>query len=194
MFKYILAVFTLLFAGPVFAADCSYDGPAMLALDLKAFDQDMKGGWRPLADMPECRPQAADLIRAWREAHAANLSAEDNQSLTWHEGQLRAALNDYAGAIPLISVMLTHQDEAMRDYAAATVAFLKRDKPALLAVRQQMTQVPKPEGFDEAAVDYEQKYHQKVIWPDNLDVVDGLIACFDKPYAEAYGSTCRPAS
>ena len=194
MLKFILPVFTLLFAAPAFAADCSYDRPAMLALDLKAFDQDMKGGWRPLADIAECRPQAADLIKAWREAHAADLSVDDNQSLTWHEGQMRAALGDYAGAIQLLSVTLNHQDEAMRDYAAATVDFLKRDKPALLAVRQQMTQVPKPDGFDEAAADYEQKYHEKVTWPDNLDVVDGLIACFDKPYAEAYGATCRPAS
>ncbi|MEM1246425.1 MAG: hypothetical protein AAGK22_08635 [Acidobacteriota bacterium] len=28
-------------------------------------------------------------------------------------------------------------------------------------------------------------------WPPNLDVVDGLLRCFDRPYAEAYGASCR---
>ena len=27
-----------------------------------------------------------------------------------------------------------------------------------------------------------------------LPVLDGLIACFDKPYGEAYGQDCRPAA
>jgi hypothetical protein len=30
-----------------------------------------------------------------------------------------------------------------------------------------------------------------VSWPPNLDVVDGLSACFNLPYAEAYGAACR---
>jgi hypothetical protein len=28
-------------------------------------------------------------------------------------------------------------------------------------------------------------------WPMNLDVLDGLIACFDRPYSEAYDAKCR---
>src|SRR3546814_17902844 len=28
-------------------------------------------------------------------------------------------------------------------------------------------------------------------WPPNIEVVDALVACFNKPYKEAYGPTCR---
>jgi hypothetical protein len=28
-------------------------------------------------------------------------------------------------------------------------------------------------------------------WPPNLDVLDRLLTCFDRPYREAYGD-CRP--
>jgi hypothetical protein len=31
----------------------------------------------------------------------------------------------------------------------------------------------------------------KVRWPPNLDVVEGLVHCFNKPYRVAYGSECR---
>ncbi|MGN6366364.1 hypothetical protein [Asticcacaulis taihuensis] len=102
------------------AADCQYDHSQLLALDYKAFDHD---GWRPLAATDGCKQAAADLIRDYRQAHP-DLSADDRRSLTWHEGQMRAAFGDYAGAIPLFSA--ENPDRAMRDYATATVAFLKQ--------------------------------------------------------------------
>ena len=49
-------------------AECSYDREAMLKLDVNAFDQDTRGGWRMLADRG-CFTVAADLIRAYRTAH-----------------------------------------------------------------------------------------------------------------------------
>ena len=163
--------------------DCTYDRPALLAEDVKAFDQDMHGGWRPLADRG-CLREAADLIAAWRGAHP-DLPAEQAMGIAWHEGQMRAAFGDNAGAIVDLSLSLKKPEPEMRDYAAATIAFLKHDRPGLLAARAALVAEPKPEGFDTAAAD-----DKTLVWPLNLDVVDGLIACFDKPYKEAYGH-CR---
>ncbi|MGN6366365.1 hypothetical protein [Asticcacaulis taihuensis] len=66
--------------------------------------------------------------------------------------------------------------------------FLNNDKPALLAARAQLLAEPKPEGWDEAVAELKAS-GETIQWPLNLEVVDGLILCFDKPYAEAYG--CR---
>ncbi|MCR6659422.1 MAG: hypothetical protein NVV72_08770 [Asticcacaulis sp.] len=179
---FLAALGFLAVASSAHAADCQYDHSQLLALDYKAFDQD---GWRPLADADGCKQAAADLIRDYRQAHP-DLSADDRRSLIWHEGQMRAAFGDYAGAIPLLST--ENPDPAMRDYAMATIAFLKHDKPALLAARTQLIAEPKPEGWDEAVAELKAS-GETIQWPLNLEVVDGLILCFDKPYAEAYG--CR---
>jgi hypothetical protein len=32
---------------------------------------------------------------------------------------------------------------------------------------------------------------QKMRWPMNIDVVEGLLNCFGQPYDVAYGRTCR---
>ena len=74
----------------------------------------------------------------------------------------------------------------------ATIAFLKRDKAQLLENRAKLAALPKPEGHDARVAAFEKKYGQPgPSWPPNLDAVDGLIACFDKPYAEAYSFACR---
>ncbi len=183
-----LMVFGLAFAEGSTPPDCTYDRPALLAEGLKAFDQDLHGGWRPLADKG-CLREAADLIAAWRAAHP-DLSAEQAMGIAWHEGQMRAAFGDNAGAIADLSLSLKKPEPEMRDYVAATIAFLKHDRPGLLAARAALVAEPKPDGFDAAAADA-RAHGDVVTWPLNLDKVDGLIACFDKPYKEAYG--CRPS-
>ncbi len=167
--------------------DCTYDRPALLAEDVKAFDQDMHGGWRPLADRG-CLHEAADLIAAWRAVHT-ELPADRAMGMAWHEGQMRASFGDTAGAIADLSLSLKHPDPAFRDYAAATIAFLKHDRPGLLAARAALAAEPKPDGFEAAAADAKARYGEAVVWPLNLEKVDALIACFDKPYSAAYG--CR---
>ena len=65
-------MFGLLFALAVAAAapsECSYDREVTLSLGFKQFDQDLAGGWRPLADKPDCRMAAADLLAAYRTVH-----------------------------------------------------------------------------------------------------------------------------
>ena len=75
------------------APDCSYDLEAMLALDWRAFDQDMNGGWRPLS-YAGCDLEAAELIRRWRYEKREHISV-----LYWHEGQLRANIGQTQEAV-----------------------------------------------------------------------------------------------
>ncbi|REM04450.1 hypothetical protein DSI28_13020, partial [Mycobacterium tuberculosis] len=53
-------------ACPAFAVDCAVDRAAMLALTPEQFDQDLRGGWRPMAEKAQCQLAAADLIAAYR--------------------------------------------------------------------------------------------------------------------------------
>ena len=96
--------------------------------------------------------------------------------IAWHEGQMRAAFGDNTGAIDDLSLSLKSPDPAFRDYVAATIAFLKHDRPGLLAARAALAAEPRPDGFDAAAADAKARYGQVVVWPINLDKVDGLIA------------------
>jgi hypothetical protein len=175
----------------------------MLSLDEQAFDQDLAGGgggWRKLAGMPGCELVAADLLADYRRAHPASSS-----TLTWHEGQMRAFAGDYGHAIGLLESARKppEQDKGgWNPYVDATVAFLARNKTGLLSSRDRLAVVafpsdtdmpPLKNGYIEIPAQDGQPA-MKIRWPPNLDVVDGLIACFDKPYAQAYGSAaCRPS-
>lgn len=175
---------------------CSYDKAAMLALDENAFDQDTSnggGGWRKISNIPGCEAAAADLIAAYRKEHSL-----DKAILKWHEGQMRAFAGQTAQAIELLSS--ARKDEPSQDawnlYVDATVAFLRKDQPALLESMDALKRVPAPESFGPVKGGYVEVSMQngqktKMRWPMNIDVVKGLVACFDKPYGEAYGSACR---
>ena len=84
-------------AEPPKAPDCSYDRDAMLAMEPDAFDQDMEGGWRTLADRG-CHREAADLLAAY----AALPKAAGNSMILWHEGQMRAEAGQYPQAVALL--------------------------------------------------------------------------------------------
>ena len=184
-------------------AQCSYDQVQLMALDEQHFDQNLSNGgsgWRALAHRPGCELIAADLIRDYRKVN-------NNQSspLLWHEAQLRANAGDYKHAIP---VMEQSRESEKKDYIGwyyyvdATIAFLRRDRVALADARAKLAKVqlkpgsgfpPVKNGFVE--IHYDNGLTRKMRWPLNLDVVDGLIRCFDKPYRTAYGSKdCRSAS
>ena len=45
----------------------------------------------------------------------------------------------------------------------------------------------------QAAERFKATYGRELAWPLNLDVVDGLIACFGEAYSKAYGD-CRPGA
>lgn len=178
-------------------SQCGYDKAAMLALDENAFDQDLSnggGGWRKIANIAGCEVAAADLIAAYKKKHGL-----DKPILNWHEGQMRASAGQTERAIALLSSARKNEagQEAWNAYVDATVAFLRKDKPVLLAARERLMKVPAPDvlgpvkdGYVEVSMDNGQK--MKMRWPMNIEVVDGLVACFDRPYRQAYGSDCRP--
>jgi hypothetical protein len=186
---------------PAPPVDCSYDKAAMLALDENAFDQDVGnggGGWRALEGRPGCEAATAELLAAYRAAHP-----EGSTTLAWHEGQVRADLGQDEQAIALFEAA---RKPAERDlagwnlYVDASIAFLKHDRAALQAARDALAQVAYPGGdgapaLKDGYVEFPAVDGQpamRVRWPPNIDVVDGFLACFDKPYKEAYRSECRP--
>lgn len=175
---------------------CAHDRARLLALDENQFDQDLAGGWRTLASTPGCALVAADLLRDYREAHHP-----DSGLLFWHEAQVRADAGQYAEAIALMkrAYKPAAQDGAgWNPYVDATIAFLRRDRAALRQARAALAAVPPPvgasvppvvDGYMEA--DFADGSKRKIRWPPNIDVVEGLENCFDKPYVDAYTDVCR---
>lgn len=180
----------------VTGAPCSYDRKALLALDEKAFDQDLEGGWRTVANIPGCELAAADLLAAYRAEHPRS-----GGIVAWHEGQMRASAGQYERAVPLLESARkpVNQDTyGWNYYVDATVAFLRHDKPGLLAARRRLANVAYPQDASPLKDGYmvipgqPGRPARRVRWPPNIEVVDALINCFDKPYSEAYGPACRP--
>lgn len=141
-----------------------------LDLPYEKFDQVMGSGWRALADN-ECYGEAALLI----EAYMKHNSAQEN-SLKWHLFQMRAFLNDYAGALELVDdVLLTPEKQAKvrlawNEYVLANAAFLRRDLVQLRQHRENIAKVKDDHKGNEM----------------NLNVVDRLISGFDSTYEQAY--------
>jgi hypothetical protein len=174
---------------------CAYNRAALLALSYDRFDQDLNGGWRYVSNGEGCGLVAADLIAAYRDVNAPKLTPYNVKLLNWHEAQLRASAGQVAESISLFERTFDpHPGQtAWNDYVRATLAFMRGDRPALLAARDSLARTPKPEGFEEMRRQFREKFGSEFRWPANLDVVDGLIACFGKPYREAYsGEACRP--
>lgn len=175
---------------------CEYDRARLLALDENQFDQDISGGWRALASTPGCALVAADLLHDYREAHH-----KDSGLLFWHEAQVRADAGQYPEAIALMKRAYKPADADKAGwnlYVDATIAFLRRDKNALEQARAKLAAVQPPvgagippviNGYMEA--DFADGSKRKIRWPINIDVVEGLENCFDKPYVEAYNDACR---
>lgn len=186
-----LAVSTALFQAP--EGSCIEDRESLLALDQQAFDQDLVGGWRPIAQRDGCRLAAAELIREYRErALAAGSTVEDVHILFWHEGQLRAFEGQRREAGELFR--RSFSESSSRSwvlYAQASIAYLEGDREAAESARAALSELPVPEGWAEEAAAVRKEHGFEMKWPPNLDVVDGMLRCFDKPYSEAYGSACR---
>jgi hypothetical protein len=174
---------------------CAFDKVALLALDEQSFDQDLAnggGGWRGLASKQECELVAADLIAEYRSAR--NL---ESPLLFWHEGQLRAFSGQYAQAISLLknSYKPKQQDFGWNAYADATIAFLRSDRQELDKALANLKSTPAPpdETLKDGKLEMTLSDGTKttMLWPLNVDVVEGLQRCLGKPYREAYSSACR---
>ncbi len=179
---------------PAFADECTVDRSAMLALTPDQFDQDLQGGWRPMAEKAECQLAAADLIAAYR----AQPKAADNTTMIWHEAQLRAEAGQNARAVALMRQTYRPAPDAggWNPYVDASIALIEKDRPALAAARAALAALPAPpeanvkDGFFSFAMPNGEVV--KVAWPPNLDVVDAFVRCFGQSYRQAYSSQrCR---
>jgi len=181
-------------------AGCMVDLKSMLELSPYDFDQTEKG-WRSLDAKPGCHVAAADLIATYRRANWGKIDANGVAISYWHEGQARAIGGEtklaiplllagvnpgFTGAGPEVDRQSSPLGMANAQYALATVAFLQADLATLKLARARLAELPAPESYK--GIRPEPVGAAK--WPPNLNVVDGLIACFGKPYAVAYG--CRP--
>ncbi len=168
---------------------CGVDQKVAMELDEQSFDQDATRGWRPLA-RPGCFIAAADLISAWRERHPGH-----GTLLYFHEAQMRAAGGQYEPAADLFAKARSGPNEWRIDtgwnhYVNASIAFVQRDLPGLNRARATLAALPIPAeqpGVAEAA----KLEPRPESWPPNIDVVDGLVRCFNKSYADAMQGSCR---
>jgi hypothetical protein len=150
---------------------------ALLNLDYHAFDQTLPdGGWRKYVGCPTL---TRDLIDAYTARHESTLAKQDWDVLVWHSGQLTAMAGDYAGAIAKMEKTFKPNEKPTdtflwNAYAKATIAFLKRDRPALISDRKELARGTSPlNGL-------------------NLRKVDAFIRCFDSSYDNAYAEKCQP--
>ncbi|WP_202412637.1 hypothetical protein [Duganella lactea] len=165
-------------------------------MEEKQFDQDMSGGWRALAYKPGCSIVAADLLRDYREVHHS-----DSGILFWHEAQVRASAGQYPEAVALMKRAYKPADAdkaGWNPYVDATIAFLLRDRTALEQAKAKLAAVQPPAGSGLPPVvngyielDLPDGSKNRFRWPLNIDVVEGLENCFDKPYVDAYEDVCR---
>jgi len=178
----MFALALLLFASAP-EPDCRYDREALIALDAHSFDQDLTGGWRALQERG-CIAQAADLIRDYREAEPQT----DPGLLAWHEGQLRAILGQNDAAIMLFGAARKPASQDIigwNHYVDGSIAFLRHDRAALQRARETLAALPRPAELPLIKMNGQSV---PMSWPLNLNVLDGFLKCFDRPYQQAYAT------
>lgn len=168
----------------------------MLAQDVVTFDQTEGEGWRRLDDAG-CFIEAAEILRDWRASNTGDFSLDDPgdrlllRILAWHEAQMWAFGGRTELSLPIFEssyvVGESNSDAAWNLYVAGTIAFLHRERPALEAATAELAAIPPPPGWGNAVGADGQPI--SLPWPQNLDVLEGLLRCWDRPYAEAY--LCR---
>lgn len=197
------ALFVIVIAG---VAACSHHGgethsdcleglPHLARLSPEGFDQMRGSGWRMVAEQDRCKAPAADLIRAYRRYRAADVEESGlGSALLWHEGQLRAMVGQTEQAVALMEQARSDGRPEWDLYIDATIGFLRRDRDVVRNARAALVELPEPEWFKRAAADAQPAHQTELTWPMNLDVIDGLLNCFNRPYAQAYEEQCRPGA
>ena len=158
----------------------------MLALDQADFDQDLSGGWREVSYRAGCELAASDLLRDYRNQKLAAGDKKNLNILYWHEGQMRASAGETDAALELFR-QTYKQSQSWNYYVDGTIAFLENDRSALLAARNALAALPEPDHWDEMVRNTQEKFGFSPKWPNNLNVLEGFVICFGKPYSEAYG-------
>lgn len=184
----LVLLLVAVFAAPAQANDyctmSSTERESLLALPFKQFDQQQGSGWRPLY-ASKCYTEAALLLKEYVKRHPR--TARDQYMLPFHTGQLFALAGEHTEAIRwMVKGYSSDKFDPINwnAFVDANVAFLKHDYQELLKQRNLINQEP-------AMADRPGVPKWAVGKKMNLDVVDGFIACLEKPYYVAYGDECR---
>lgn len=180
--------------------DEEYD--RLMTLPQKDFDQDFRGGWRAVSRQEDCNSVAGYLIEDYIQKHDI-IPLSGNNILFWHAGQTHANSGNYERAIVFFTDAYTpnlHPDEHGYEwglYAEGTIAFLQDDLISLTAKRDTLAAIE----VSEAAKQSRRKFlldNPNITMPEgfidepqNLTPLNNLIACFGRPYEEAYHGKCE---
>ena len=153
-------------------------GEPLMHASCEAFDQQPGQGWRKPAETDDYT-EAGKLIDEYLRRNQTRMPAWQVRNLDFHAGQTYAFAGDYKTAMrrmenALADVEPVESPVRWNPYVRATIAFLKGDKAALAACREEMVRGHEAQGT-----------------VPNMEVVDRLIARFGAPYAQAYGAATR---
>lgn len=147
----------------------------LMTLDYKNFDQNLpEGGWRKFG---HCQQIAASLLDEYLNRNGNQMTEWQANTVRWHAGQMHAMIDDYPTALQRFErTFLSEKTPELigwNHYVRATIAFLKKDRPALIEARDGLANRP-----DQIA-------------RMNLRIVESFVRCFERPYKEAYNSVCQ---
>lgn len=156
------------------------DKAANARLSFDEFDQKgtLPSTWRTLSNR-DCDLAAVEAMQSYLIEGAAGTPAERGD-LLFHLGQSLAMTGRTQEAAIAVAAARNGNPEPdgfdWQTYVVGTWAFLVRDRERLSAMRDKLRTEP---GLGNHL---------------NTGALSGLLACFEKPYKEAYGKACRPAS
>lgn len=153
-----------------------------LNMGYQEFDQDMKGGWRAVAD-GGCELEAAKLLEEYLGMHEAKLEPWQRRILRWHAGQMQAFAGETTAALRHFRKSYETRDIDKQAplrwnaYVRATIAFLQGDLKTLRACREAMQRGPQDPQW---------------VTP-NRTIVDRFIAGLgSESYRDAYSGLSSP--
>lgn len=141
-------------------------------------------------DYVGCEARVADQVLLIQRRLAEDLARtlSDRFPLTWHEARFAAAAGQYERAAVLLRRALAeHVDsrgDAPRSWVTAHLAFVTRDADALREAREQLAVDIEHPPFTDSGF-------AMLVGDGMLERVDGMIRCFERPYAEAITRACR---
>jgi len=151
------------------ASTCTIPSPeeaAQRGLPYAAFDS--RGGpfgWRALA-ATGCTDTAVALLARYAETNRSGLAPAERREIAFHIGQALAMAGREQEAIaPLEQALDSEAPAEWATYVRATLAFLRRDGPALQAARA--------------------SYAALAPGSMRLRIIDGFVACPTEPYMKA---------
>lgn len=166
----------------------------LIGLSYRDFDQDFNGGWRAIDYKDGCKVAAQNMLKSYLTYHAYKHQSERSM-LMWHAGQVLAGDNKYDEAVKYFKQTYKSGDRSTEWnlYVDATIAFLRKDKSALITARDTLALQPVSDEMKASRREF-LKQSPNVSWPEgfvdepqNLSVVNKLIKCYNEPYSVAYG-------